>query len=88
MATTVSTTTELQQFRDFLNHTLQVNPADARLPEELLDDWRHVHPSPEEYADSVAALRRAIASKEHDPGMSLEEFDRRFREQHPHLKNV
>ena len=88
MATSFSPATELQQFRDFLNHTLQANPSDARLPEELLDSWRHEHPSPEEYADSVAALRRAIASKEHDPGMSLEEFDRRFREKHAHLKDL
>ncbi len=50
-------------------------------PEDLIDLWRDQHPSRDEPSDVVAAVNVALAELDAGKeGMSLEEFDRKFRE--------
>jgi hypothetical protein len=52
-------------------------------PEEALDEYRALHPTPEELAESVAAIKKALGDMAAgDTGISLEEFDRQFRDKH------
>lgn len=73
---------ELSRFRDFLSEKLTSDS--ARLsPEEALDLWRAEHPAADEYTNDIVALRQALADMESgDHGLSLEQFDREFRERH------
>ncbi len=85
MSMSMTPTSELQRFRDFLVGFLQKNPMDRSSPEEILDVWRSGNPCPDDYQETVRALRIAIDSLATDPGMTLEEFDRSFRAEHPRL---
>lgn len=72
---------ELAQFQQFLVDHLQ--KGDGLSPEEALDLWRLRHPNPDDLADSVRALREALAEFDAgERGVSLEEFDREFRRHH------
>jgi hypothetical protein len=52
-------------------------------PEEALDLWRAEHPSPEEFAETVPAIRETLTDMEAgDTGTPLDEFDRQFRQKH------
>ncbi|MEX0712475.1 MAG: hypothetical protein WD278_09005 [Pirellulales bacterium] len=70
---------ELASFHRFISDRLQRD--DTRLsPEEALELWRSQHPSPEEYSETVDALREALGDMERgDTGMPLEQFDHEFR---------
>jgi hypothetical protein len=73
--------TELRAFHAFLAEKLNNGSADL-LPEEALDEWRRLHPEPEEYEDDVAAIQAALDDRDRgDKGISLEELDRRLRKQ-------
>jgi hypothetical protein len=52
-------------------------------PEEALDIWRTEHPLPEDFEETVEALREAIEDLEAGvPTRPFEEFDREFRAQY------
>jgi hypothetical protein len=60
---------DLQQFRDFVNEQL-MNGGKHMSPEECLDLWRLHHPSAEELAESVAAIREALEQSARGEGRS------------------
>ena len=73
---------ELSGFHDFLSQKL-TSGATQLSPEEVLDLWRAEHSAVDEYASNVAALKEALADMEAgDHGLSLEEFDGKFRQRH------
>jgi len=70
---------ELEKFHAFVGEKL-ANGGKNLLPEEVLDDWRELHPEPDDTEDDVAAIQAALDDIENgEVGMSLEEFDRRIR---------
>lgn len=73
---------ELGGFHRFIGEKL-TNAGTGLSPEEALELWRAEHPSPDEFAESVAAIREALADMEAgDSGTPFEEFDRQFRQKH------
>jgi hypothetical protein len=50
----------LRQFHEFLGEMLS-NGQRQLSPEEALDQWRVLHPHPDELVDSVNAVRQALA---------------------------
>lgn len=70
---------DLRDFHEFVGQT--VNNGGASLsPEEVLDEWRTLHPAPEALQEDIAAIQEAIDDMEKgDTGISFEEFDRDFR---------
>ena len=69
---------ELTAFHRFVGE--QVTIVGARpSPEECLEMWRVLHPSPEELKESVAAVKRALDQADRGEGKTLQEFDRDFR---------
>lgn len=63
---------DLQQFHQFLGERLVSGGRDLS-PEQVLDEWRVLHPADEELAESVTAVRRAIAEmKSGDQGRHLD----------------
>lgn len=77
----LDTKSELAEFHAFLGERLK-NGGSRLSPEEALEEWRTVRPSPEELQESVAAVRRALEQAERGEGVSLEDFDRQFRQRH------
>ena len=63
---------ELQQFYQFIGCQLEQDPV-GMSPEECLDIWRVQHPSPEELADSVAAIRTALEEARRGEGQPADE---------------
>jgi hypothetical protein len=74
-------TDELREFVSFAAGHL-ANGGSQLTPEEVLDLWRSEHPAEETLADSVEAIQRALEQADRGEGVSLEEFDRRFRARH------
>ena len=73
---------ELSAFVQFLTNRLDAGRTDLS-PEEALDNWREQHPAEQDYAESVAAIRAALADMDAgDTGIPLEQFDRELRERH------
>jgi hypothetical protein len=70
---------DLHDFHRFVGE--KVNNGGAPLsPEEVLDEWRMLHPAPEAVQEDIAAIQEAIDDMENgDQGISFEEFDRDFR---------
>ena len=66
---------ELQQFHQFIGCQLEQDPV-GMSPEECLDIWRVKHPSPEELADSVAAIRTALEEARRGEGQRADGLDR------------
>ena len=67
---------ELDSFHQFLSDKLKTATARSS-PEQVLDEWRSLHPDP----DEVAAIRESLAAMHAgDRGISLEDFDREFRQ--------
>ena len=73
--------TELREFIDFASEHLNETGSELT-PEDVLDLWRGRHPLPDELSESVAAIERALAQADRGEGLSLDEFDRRFRARH------
>ena len=73
---------DLQSFYQFIGHELSAGKS-ALTPEEALEVWRLQHPSPEQYADDVQAIREALADlKAGDTGIPLQVFREEFRKRH------
>jgi PHD/YefM family antitoxin component YafN of YafNO toxin-antitoxin module len=71
---------ELANFHAFIGQLLQSKQA-ILSPEQALDSWRDEHPPLEEDPETVEALREALEDfKAGDRGVTIEEFDRAFRE--------
>jgi hypothetical protein len=72
-------TNDLQGFHQFVGDKVNAGGA-AQSPEEILDEWRLLHPSPNDVSDELAAIQEAIDDLENgDLGVPFEEFDRDFR---------
>ncbi|MBI5760815.1 MAG: hypothetical protein HZA46_20025 [Planctomycetales bacterium] len=73
---------ELKQFHRYISDRLgQDGPEPS--PEQALDEWRAQHPSPDELAEDVAAIREVLADMAAgDTGIPFGEFDREFRARH------
>jgi hypothetical protein len=70
---------ELRDFHRFVGERVDHGGASLS-PEEVLDEWRTLHPDPEAVAEDTAALQEAIDDMEKgDAGIPFEEFDRDFR---------
>lgn len=61
------TATELEQFHQFVGRQLKNGGFDTS-PEECLDSWRAEHPSPDDFAASVAAITIALAESARGEG--------------------
>lgn len=70
---------DLRDFHRFVGEKVN-NGELPRSPEEVLDEWRTLHPEAEAVEEDIAALQEAIADMENgDAGISFAEFDRDFR---------
>ena len=70
---------ELGDFYRFLGEKVS-NGGAAPSPEEVLDEWRILHPDPAASEEDLAAIQEAIDDIENgDSGISFVEFDRDFR---------
>lgn len=73
---------ELLSFHQFLSEQLDAEEL-CLSPEEALDVWRTQHPTPEQYAANVQAVREALADMDAgDTGTPLEIFRTEFRKRH------
>jgi hypothetical protein len=73
---------ELAQFHQFLAEKL-ADGGSQLSPEEVLREWRAVHPSSDLLADDYEAVRRALDEMEAgDTGTPFDDFDRQFRAKH------
>jgi hypothetical protein len=73
---------ELAGFHQFIGERLKQGHVNLS-PEEALDLWRTEHPDPDEFEETVQALREAIEDLESGvPTRPFEEFDREFRQRH------
>jgi hypothetical protein len=80
-AMALETNNELADFHVFLGERLK-NGGTHLSPEEALDEWRMLRPERDDLQASVAAVQRALEQAERGEGLSLEEFDRQFRQRH------
>uniref|UniRef100_A0A7C2JZ98 Uncharacterized protein n=1 Tax=Schlesneria paludicola TaxID=360056 RepID=A0A7C2JZ98_9PLAN len=72
-------TTELEEFHQFLGDCLRRGP-EFTTAEEALEAWRAEHPVDD---DATADLEAALAElRSGDAGLSLDEFNQRFRARH------
>ena len=72
---------ELREFHAFLGDKLN-NGGAHLLPEEVLDEWRDLHPEPFDDEDDVAAIQAALDDVDRgEQGVSLEELDRMLRKE-------
>ncbi len=78
---------DVKQFHQFIAQ--QLTSGDAELsPEGLLDEYRMIHPIDDDEFDDdgltdLEAVQEALDDiAAGDKGISLEEFDRKFREEH------
>ena len=72
-------TSELREFHRFLGEKLRNGGAEL-LPEEVLDQWRELHPEPFDDEDDVAAIQAALDDRANGvKGIPFEEFDREMR---------
>jgi hypothetical protein len=55
-----SLTNELQEFHRFVAEKL-ANGGTGLSPEAVVDEWRILHPNPDELAEGAALLRQALA---------------------------
>ncbi len=54
---------DLERFHQFVGELLG-NGCAGRSPEDVLDEWRALNPTEEEFAEGVAAIREALADIE------------------------
>jgi hypothetical protein len=79
-AMSVHVDSELARFSRFLSEKISAGKSDLS-PEEALDLWRSENPADEERVETVRALVEALREmRGGDAGLSLEDFDRKFRE--------
>jgi hypothetical protein len=71
---------ELARFNRFVSEKIGAGNTDLS-PEAALDLWRTENPSDEERAETLRDLLEALREmRAGDAGLSLEDFDRNFRE--------
>ncbi len=70
--------TELERFHRFIAERL-AESGNELTPEDCLDIWRANHPSPEELAESVAAIQEGLEQARRGEGVPLDDFIRSFR---------
>lgn len=76
----MNTLDELRAFHQFLSQKLSNGSAHLS-PEEALDEWRELHPEPEDEEDDVEAIQAALDDRTNgEKGVPFEEFDRMLRE--------
>jgi hypothetical protein len=74
----VQPSTELADFQQFVGEHVQRGLALS--PEEVLDLWRAMHPTPAALDEDVEAVREALAELDAgEPGMTIEEFAAEFK---------
>ena len=77
-----STRQELLEFHRFVSDKIQREDA-ALTPEDLLEEWRSIHPLSEEVDGDIAAVEEVLADMENgDRGVPLEDFEKEFRARH------
>jgi len=70
---------DLRDFHQFVGEKLN-NGGASLSPEEVLDEWRILHPDAGAVEEDIVAIQGAIDDMENgDTGISFEEFDRDFR---------
>ena len=70
---------DLREFQRFLNEKVDSGGA-ALSPEEILDEWRMLHPDTEALEEDAAAIQEALDDLvQGDTGIPFDEFDRGFR---------
>jgi hypothetical protein len=73
---------ELEEFHRFVAEKLAKGEASLS-PEAAVDQWRELHPTSEDLAEDVAAVKEALADMvAGDQGIPLAEFDQEFRAKH------
>jgi hypothetical protein len=72
--------TDLRRFHQFVAEKVS-SGSDNLSPEEVLDQWRNLHPAPGATdPDELAAIQEAVDDLEAgDKGIPFEDFDREFR---------
>ena len=74
-----SSSNDLRDFYQFVGDKVN-NGGGSMSPEEVLDEWRTLHPDPEMIDEDVAAIQETIDDMEKgDKGIAFAEFDRDFR---------
>ncbi|MGQ0635408.1 MAG: hypothetical protein ACT4QC_12410 [Planctomycetaceae bacterium] len=72
-------TNELRKFHQFVGEKL----AEGRMsPEEALLEWRVEHPSPDDLAENVAALRLALDEADRGEALLLDEVIAKLRQKY------
>jgi hypothetical protein len=70
---------DLRDFHRFVGEKVS-NGGASLSPEEILDEWRLLHPDPAGAEAELAAIQEAVDDMENgDAGISFAEFDRDFR---------
>jgi hypothetical protein len=70
---------DLRDFHRFLGEKVNIG-GESLSPEEVLDEWRILHPEPKAVEQDIAAIQEAIEDMENgDTGIPFAEFDRDFR---------
>lgn len=73
---------DLRAFQRFLSEKLD-NGGSFLSPEEVLDEWRLLHPNPDAAEEEAAAIQQAVDDLDNgDTGTPFDEFDRSFRARH------
>lgn len=75
----MSATTELRAFQAFLDEKISKGGAEV-LPEEVLKEWRQLHPEPLNSESAVAAIQAALDDRAKGlPSIPLDQVDRELR---------
>ena len=76
------TAEELRDFHRFLGDKLSSDGIELS-PEEVLDEWRRLHPRTQTFEEDVAAIQEALDDMaKGDRGIPFDQFDRDFRNRH------
>jgi hypothetical protein len=73
---------ELLEFHRFRTDKLNGEGLDMS-PEEVLDEWRRLHPQTQAFDEDLAAIREAFNDvSKGDHGIPFDQFDSDFRKRH------
>ena len=73
---------ELREFHRFLSKRITADE-NKLSPEEVLDEWRQLHPSTEAIEEDAAAIQKALDDMDNgDKGIPFDDFDHEFRTRH------
>lgn len=73
---------ELREFHRYLSDKLSSDKADLS-PEQVLDEWRQLHPAPQTFDEDVQAIQEALEDMtKGDRGIPFDQFDAEFRKRH------